>query len=230
MPASVFACFNVTALLSYSLPFKLGLPIRLFLLSHTLRLGHTVIMRLMAVDAVLTLCCWTALALLLLFMLPAVAAFLLQRVDPLVLALMLAAALLLAAVLLWHKGRSLLAALQSTPPRLVLWVCASLAVDILLYGVRHATLADLMQLDIDSHQVFVIGIVATFAGIVSTLPMGLGAYDGTLVALLALYGIDIEAALLVAIANRLGMILTSIVLGVPSSLSLLRSPGDAPEH
>ncbi len=229
-PSTVFACFNVTALLSYSLPFKLGLPIRLYLLSHTLRLGHGVIMRLMAVDAVLTLGCWAAIALLLLLLLPDVAGLLLQRMNPLVLALALAAAAVLAATLLWRKGRSLLAALQSTSPTLALWVCASLAVDILFYGVRHAVLADLMQLEITGYQVFIIGIVATFTGIVSTLPMGLGAYDATLVALLALYGIDVEAALLVAIANRLGMILTSIVLGLPSSLSLLRNGGDAPEH
>ncbi len=229
-PSTVFACFNVTALLSYSLPFKLGLPIRLYLLSHTLRLGHGVIMRLMAVDAVLTLGCWAAIALLLLMLLPDVAGLLLQRMNPLVLALALAAAAVLAATLLWRKGRSLLAALQSTSPTLALWVCASLAVDILFYGVRHAVLADLMQLEITGYQVFIIGIVATFTGIVSTLPMGLGAYDATLVALLALYGIDVEAALLVAIANRLGMILTSIVLGLPSSLSLLRNGGDAPEH
>ena len=230
VPAGVFACFNVTALLSYSLPLKLGLPIRLYLLSHTLRLGHGVIMRLMGVDAVLTLCCWAAIAILSLLMLPAVADLLLQQVDPLVVAVALTAAALLAAVLLWRKGRSLLAALQSTPPVLAVWVCASLFVDILLYGVRHAVLADLMHFDVAGYQVFMIGIVATFTGIVSTLPMGLGAYDATLVALLALFGIDVEAALLLAIANRLGMILTSIVLGLPSTLSLLRNGSDAPEH
>jgi len=101
-------------------------------------------------------------------------------------------------------------------------VILTLIVDIVLYGVRHMVLGDLLGIDINSGMLFTIGILAVFAGIMSTLPMGLGAYDASLAALLALYGVDVEVSLMLAFCNRLSMILTSIILGIPSSLALIR--------
>ena len=65
-----------------------------------------------------------------------------------------------------------------------------------------------------------IGIVATFAGIVSGLPMGLVGYDATLVALLALVGVPLDQALLVALVNRGLNLGAAALLGVPATLRL----------
>jgi uncharacterized membrane protein YbhN (UPF0104 family) len=219
----IFACFNTTALLSYSLPFKLGLPLRLFLLSHFLALENMKVVKLMAVDGVFNLLCWALIAAVLFFFVPELADFFLRYVDVLVL---LAMTVLAALVVYWvalKKREQVLQLIRGVAPGVAAIVVATLCVDVLLYGIRHMVLAEALALDVDAGRMFVIGILATFAGIVSTLPMGLGAYDATLVALLALNGIEVELSLLLAVSNRLGMIGTSAILGLPSVFALVKS-------
>jgi uncharacterized membrane protein YbhN (UPF0104 family) len=217
----IFACFNITALLSYSLPFKLGLPLRLFLLVHFLQIESAKVVKLMIMDGALSLLCWATIAVVLLFLLPEMSAFFLAYAS---LPVLLAAAALAGLVCLWllrTKSAGLLALLRSISPAVAALVIVTLAADILLYGIRHMVLANMLGVDIAAEKIFVIGILAVFAGIISTLPMGLGAYDATLVALLALFGVGMETSLVLALCNRLGMIITSIILGVPSALALL---------
>lgn len=219
----IFACFNTTALLSYSLPFKLGLPLRMFLLSHFLGIENMRIVKLMAVDGVLTLLCWAAIAASLFLLVPDISAFFSQYFT---VPLFQAGMLLLVAACAWiafRKREQLLALVRVVAPAVIVLVVLTLALDVLLYGVRHMVLADALAPDVSPGAVFIIGILATFAGIMSTLPMGLGAYDATLVALLALYGVEVEVSLLLAVSNRLGMIGTSIILGVPSAFALVKS-------
>jgi uncharacterized membrane protein YbhN (UPF0104 family) len=219
----IFACFNTTALLSYSLPFKLGLPLRLFLLSHFLTFENMKVVKLMAVDGVFNLLCWGLIAGMLFFFVPEIATFFLQYADSPLVVLVL---LVVAALAYWvanKKREQVLALVRAVSPGVALFVVVTLGVDVLLYGVRHVVLAQALAPDVGSGRMFIIGILATFAGIISTLPMGLGAYDATLVALLALYGVDVEVSLLLAVSNRLGMIGTSVILGVPSAFTLVKS-------
>ncbi|KRB39514.1 hypothetical protein ASD82_10915 [Rhodanobacter sp. Root179] len=65
-----------------------------------------------------------------------------------------------------------------------------------------------------------IGIIATFAGIVSGLPMGLVGYDATLVALLTLVGVPPEQALLIALINRALNLASAAMLGIPAAMRL----------
>ena len=77
----IFACFNTTALLSYSLPFKLGLPLRLFVLSHYLAFENLKVVKLMAVDGLFNMLCWAAIAAALFFLVPEIAGFFSQYLD-----------------------------------------------------------------------------------------------------------------------------------------------------
>ena len=218
----IFACFNTTALLSYSLPFKLGLPIRLYLLSHYLALENMSVVKLMALDGMLNLLCWTLIAASLIFVVPGIAALFSPYFAPSLIYPAVVVVLLAGCGLAWNRKHYLLTLLRTVTPNVIALVVVTLAVDVLLYGVRHMVLADALALQIELGITFIIGILATFAGILSTLPMGLGAYDATLVALLALYGVDIELSLMLAVSNRLGMIGTSILLGVPSTFVLVK--------
>ena len=219
----IFACFNITALLSYSLPLKLGLPLRLFLLRHFMKLKGKQIIQLMTLDGFFNLASWSIIALLLIISIPEINAYYSGFLNP---DLLLLALIGLALILLWClrlKGWLPLEAFRTVPGHIMLLILFTLTVDVLLYGIRHLLITQALGVDIPPYIIFVISIVAVFAGIISTLPMGLGAYDVSLVALMGLYGVDIEMALIVAFSNRLGMILTSIMLGAPSSLALLQT-------
>jgi uncharacterized membrane protein YbhN (UPF0104 family) len=218
----IFACFNITALLSYSLPFKLGLPLRLFLLSHFLSLEGKRVIKLMVMDSVFTLFCWFTLAALLFLLLPEVIDFFSQYLNIMFLLLVTVAIVTVGLWFVREKAAEMLRVALAISPRIALFVVITLVADILLYGVRHVVLADMLGLELAAGKMFIIGILAVFAGIISTLPMGLGAYDATLVALLALFGVEVELGLILAFSNRLGMIITSIMLGLPSALTLLK--------
>tara|TARA_R110000772_G_scaffold15931_15_gene45793 strand:+ start:2155 stop:3093 length:939 start_codon:yes stop_codon:yes gene_type:complete len=220
---SIFACFNITALLSYSLPLKLGLPLRLFLLSHFLKLKGKKIIQIMTMDGFFSLASWSIIALLLIISIPEIGDYYSSYISPVVLLLALFGLGLLLLWLLRLKGWLPLATFRSVPGHIIILVLLTLTVDILLYGVRHLVIVEALGIEISSYQIFAISIVAVFAGIISTLPMGLGAYDVSLMALMSLYGVDIEMGLIVAFTNRLGMILTSILFGAPSSLALLHT-------
>ena len=71
----IFACFNITALLSYSLPLKLGLPLRLFLLRHFMKLKGKQIIQLMTLDGFFNLASWSIIALLLIISIPEINAY-----------------------------------------------------------------------------------------------------------------------------------------------------------
>ncbi len=217
----IFACFNITALLSYSLPMKLGIPIRVFLLCSIMHLNKTRIMKLMAIDVMLNLFCWGSLTTLLFILLPEVRNYIVGLVNLYVVLVVMLLLIVIAAWIIWLRSAYVRSLLEALPLSLVIPVVITLFADVLFYGVRHATLANFLAIDISLSAVFIIGIIATFAGIVSALPMGLGAYDASLVAMLGLYGVGLEQGLVLALCNRLCMVLTSVILGLPSVLLML---------
>ncbi|MFT5322141.1 MAG: uncharacterized membrane protein YbhN (UPF0104 family) [Pseudohongiellaceae bacterium] len=218
----IFASFNITALLSYSLPFKLGLPIRLFLLSHSQKLKSTTVIKLMAVDGLFNLFAWFAVSSVLILFLPEMFVLLSEYLNFYYVVIAAVFVFSIVSWVLYKKGAQLLKTLKAIPLPLISLIILTLVIDVFLYGVRHMVLIDVLGIDIAAGKIFIIGVVAVFIGIISTLPMGLGAYDASLVALLGLYGIDLELGLIVAFSNRLGMIITSIILGVPSAFVMLK--------
>jgi len=218
---TIFACFNITALLSYSLPLKLGLPIRLALLSRYLKLKSSAIIKMMGIESTLFIIFWGIYALSLIVSSPEISHLLDKKIQHqffIGVTLIIIFSILLASII--KKRDTLQRILTEIPLLFLTTIIMSLLVDISLYGVRHIIISNALGIEIEPTIMFSIGIISIFAGIISALPMGLGAYDACLILLLKLYGIEIEIALIVALSNRLGTILASFVLGVPSAIFL----------
>lgn len=218
-----------TALATYLLPFKLGIPLRVALLRNSARLELRFIGIVIALDGLISLFAWS----------------------------MLTAASVWVAALHWHppayvwlagavgmvglgavvvaqprlRGRWLqrwqdALALLDRPWRRVGTAAGILVGDVIAYGVRHALLVYLFTGEIRLMLVGgAIGVVATFAGIVSGLPMGLVGYDATLIALLAAAGVPVDQAVWVAVTNRALNLGSAAVLGVPAALRLRLGSG-----
>lgn len=213
-----------TAFATYLLPFKLGLPLRIALLRGSARLDLRYIGAVLALDGLISLAAWSLFAAVCVW----VAALRWQPPTYVWIAGAICAAGL-GAILFFRRnlrgrlaarGREAMAAFVH-PWLRVAKASAIVALDIFSYGVRHALLVFLVTGNpADMLPGAAIGIVATFAGIVSGLPMGLLGYDATLVALLGAAGVPVEHALFVALINRGLNIGSAVLLGVPASARL----------
>jgi uncharacterized protein (TIRG00374 family) len=83
--------------------------------------------------------------------------------------------------------------------------------------------------DITPAEAGVVLVFANLAGVLSALPLGLGALDVTMVALLRAYGVDTDAALGVVVLTRCLINLPTGILGLLAYLIALRQrpPGAA---
>jgi uncharacterized membrane protein YbhN (UPF0104 family) len=213
-----------TAFATYLLPFKLGLPLRVALLRGSARLELRYIGAVLALDGLISLAAWSLLAAVCVW----VAALRWQPPTYVWVAGALGAAGLGAILLLRRnlRGRLLARWREAMAAFARPWLRIAKAsfivtLDILSYGIRHALLVFLVTGNpADLLPGAAIGIVATFAGIVSGLPMGLLGYDATLVALLGFIGVPVEHALFVALINRGLNIGSAVLLGVPASARL----------
>jgi uncharacterized membrane protein YbhN (UPF0104 family) len=215
---TIFSCFNVTALVGYSMPFKLGLPTRLLLLSKYCHINKTDVAKIMLADGIIYMSAWTTVTLIISLLVPNLIH---RAIGPEGAAWATPISILfsiLASGILVFQRKRIYKMMSSIlfKHRVIIILC--LFIDILLYGIRHAVIAHSFNIEIEIPIIFCIGILSVFVGMVSTLPLGLGAYDGCLIALLGLYGVGLDSAAMIAIANRLGTILTSIILGIPSAL------------
>jgi uncharacterized membrane protein YbhN (UPF0104 family) len=213
-----------TAFATYLLPFKLGLPLRIALLRGSARLDLKYIGAALALDGLISLAAWSLLAAVCVW----VAALRWQLPTYVWVAGALGAAGLGAILLLQRNLRGRLAtrwreamAEFSRPWLRVAKASFIVTLDILSYGVRHALLVLLVSGNpADMLSGAAIGIVATFAGIVSGLPMGLFGYDATLVGLLGVAGVPVERALFVVLINRGLNVGSAVLFGIPASARL----------
>lgn len=213
-----------TAFATYLLPFKLGVPLRIALLRGSARLDLRYVGAVLALDGLISLAAWSLLAAACVW----VAALRWQPPTYVWVAGALGVAALGAILFFRRSLRGRLAARWREamaafvhPWLRIAKASVIVSLDIASYGVRHALLVFLMTGNpADMLPGAAIGIVATFAGIVSGLPMGLLGYDATLVALLGAAGIPVEHALFVALINRGLNIGSAVLLGVPASARL----------
>jgi len=213
-----------TALATYILPFKLGIPLRVYLLRRkgdlTLHLVGVVI----ALDGLISLVIWTTIA--------AFCAWTasLRWKPPGYLWVAVSAAVLVClvvVVLQRQLGARMLQRLRNAltlldrPWKRISCSAMILLVDVMSYGLRHALLLLLITDNArDMPVVAAVGIIATFTGIISGLPMGLVGYDATLIALLAVVGIHPEQALLMALINRALNLVAAAALGIPAAMRM----------
>jgi len=211
-------------LATYLLPFKLGIPLRIGMLRHRAGLELPFIGAVLAVDAVISLCVWVTATLLFVWISA------LHWQSPWFLwaggACMLAA--LFAIVIMRGRSAGNLLRRWHSVAGLIngAWRRAGISAvlvttDVGSYWLRHALL---IFLAIGSPRLMVVGgasgVVATFAGIVSGMPMGLLGYDATLVALLGAAGVRIEHALIVVAINRGLNIIAATIVGLPAGIRI----------
>jgi len=100
-------------------------------------------------------------------------------------------------------------------------LCAMIfVVDIVGFVLRHGLILYAAEAKINLIKLGFITTVSIFAGFLSMIPMGMGAYDASLIFLLSQSGIPHEVSLMVPVVNRAGNILASLVLGIPSSYAM----------
>lgn len=213
-----------TSLATYLLPFKLGIPMRLGMLRHRAGLDLSFVAAILAFDAWVSLCVWGMATIL-----AAWFTALHWQFEKMVWVGAGCVTLVMAVVMLMRKW---LAAMIVRRWQAVvdlinnLWRSVGvssliLVVDVGSYWLRHALLVFAMTGSIRMMAVGgAIGVMATFAGIVSGMPMGLVGYDATLVALLGTAGVRIDQALAVAAISRGLTFLAAATVGVPAGIRL----------
>ncbi|GIX36510.1 MAG: hypothetical protein KatS3mg126_2289 [Lysobacteraceae bacterium] len=213
--------YLATALASYLLPFKMGIPLRIALVARVLHFKSRFTLGRMALDSVLMFVCWAVLA--------SLAGGL--QVGPSILRLtswqaVLASLVLLLVffVLLYLARGSFLRSLEITHhvgARGALVVLAVGTVDVAGYGFRHGFMAVAVGLDPALFWTWSsLGLVATFSGILSGLPLGIGGYDAILLGSYIAVGGEPSQALQVVILNRILSFGTAGLLGAPAARRL----------
>jgi uncharacterized protein (TIRG00374 family) len=94
---------------------------------------------------------------------------------------------------------------------------AILLLDIAGYILRHGAILAAMNVELTLPLIAYVTTVSIAAGFISMLPMGIGAYDVTLIFLLTTLGVPLDSAVLVPLFNRAVNMVVSIALGLPAS-------------
>lgn len=215
----LLSLFSVTALVTYVFPAKLGLPVRMYLLKTQMNLSLAWVAAFMAVDGLLSYVIWG---------IPAVIYFLSDGRDLFhkgMVVYLVAAACLGILLTIWRrKARKVIDLLSKNVGSIgktSLGLCTMIfVVDIVGYVLRHGLILYAAEAKINLIKLGFITTVSIFAGFLSMIPMGMGAYDASLIFLLSQSGIPHEVSLMVPVVNRAGNILASLVLGIPSSYAM----------
>jgi uncharacterized membrane protein YbhN (UPF0104 family) len=220
--AIVFAVLSTTALFSYTLPFKLGLPTRIYLLKEYLGLVSRRIVFFLTVDGLINIAAWGlfgAASFICLLPLAGVSKGYLYVIAA---AVGLFLVMLFARRLLGKLLRPLRDPEFAISTRTVVMSVTIVIIDVFGFGVRHIAIFMLLGLPINYLDGFLIGILSVFAGIASTLPLGLGAYDAALIFLLTSHGVSLDMAGVAPILNRMLNLLSSMLFGGLGSVFLMR--------
>lgn len=224
--APYFQIFFLCAFVSLTAPLKLGLPARAALLRWKAHLDFTTITALMALDGMLYYGGWALSALAAVVWLSYAGDWQSLGWTLLALSVLVALALVLrrrrrlqegAAEVpgdkwarRWRDLRGVCAALR---PRVLLLAALIVAADIFTQVMRHDALLAMFGDHLPRPQLFAIVALSFFAGLASLMPLGLGGYDVTLVYLLVQAGVPAHAGVAIVVANRLGSVAVSAVLG-----------------
>lgn len=213
-----------TTLATYVFPFKIGLPLRLALLNRLASMNIGFIGTVLAVDGLISLSTWILGALLFVWL----GAFHWQ--PPWYVwtgaGLMLGVVVALGLHRKWTAaggglGQGHAAELLRNPWRPIVWATTILVLDVGLYWLRHVLLTLLVTGEMKWALVGgAAGLVATFAGIISGLPMGLLGYDATLLALLGAAGVPLGDMISIITINRALNIVMALLLGIPAGIRL----------
>ena len=224
----LFYIFSFTAMVSYLLPLKLGLPVRVWLLMRGQRMKFSFAAGVMAVDGVVFALCWSGFAL----------AGMLYLAIQIQLVFVAGGLLVLIALLYligpgrrfvqerlsrkWEAAMEFSHCLRFSTLSIVVGI---VLLDIVSQMFRHVALVELVGLELPWISIFAVTGVAFCVGLLSTLPLGLGAYDVTLIGLIVGMGGSMEHGIAIVVINRLASLGISVTLGTPSAMKLGIRPG-----
>ena len=190
--ATTFHVFSTTALLSYTLPFKMGLPVRHMLLKRTLRQSHFLIGSALFLDALLVYLTWALAAGITLLTVAA------SRPDEIsvspvgFIVLAVAAGIVILGILKFRRTNPVQRAKVALTDlrdlltfRTAAVALGTIVFDLFVQGIKHWAIFSLFGLEIGLGDAFGIAIVSITVGMLSFMPLGLGVYDAVLVALIA---------------------------------------------
>lgn len=223
--SKIYHLLTATALISYTLPARSGMPVRFFLSKKILSLDYATVGALLVVDSVLLYGSW--------FFVAVLGGFLIiPQKHSLTMILGLGAVVSGIIVLFcfarmdWSRFSRLKRlssfaekfsnGLKMLTVRVGVFNMLLLFSDIFFYGIRHSLILIGLGVQCSLVSVTLIVAISIFAGFVSLMPLGLGGYDLSLVFLLTLIGVPKELALVVPVINRIVMIGAGLILGTIS--------------
>jgi len=224
--AVLFHVFSVTALASYLLPFKMGTPARIWLLSRYVRKQVGLVIGFMTVDGLVYYSAWGIAALAGMGMLAV------EQEITQVLWILLVVILMVFSVMLISKKKSdtqrkvptliqkVLSVRKYVSAGMLTLALAFAFLDIFTQVLRHYFLLHFLGQDVALGLVAAVTAIAFFAGLVSMMPLGLGGYDVMLIFLLAKLGIALDVSTILVITNRILSLGTSTGLGLVSAWKL----------
>jgi uncharacterized membrane protein YbhN (UPF0104 family) len=223
----LFTVFSITAFVTYLLPLKLGVPVRLYLLGAQIGLPLRAASTLLFVDGLLSYGLWVVATLLLFLALPTAP----MPGQPYYYGVVVVGAVALVFAAVRHRItviRQWQVQLDTVKPSALAAAAAVQIADIAGYVLRHAAILWALGWDLSPGQIAFATAAGITAGLLSMLPMGIGAYDVTIVFLLSAFSVPTGVAVLVPLTNRAVNIVVSMVLGVSVSYiagtSLLKLP------
>ncbi len=218
----IYHAMTTTALVSYTLPARLGVPIRILMAKRVLGLEYATASAVLLLDSVYSYGVWAVAALI-------GGAVVFPDSGQLAVGGALAVigvgtvGLLLAVRVEWARWarspwmKRFAAGMQLMSLRVGVCNSLLLALDILLYGVRHRLILQGLGVECSLLTVTLIVAISILAGFLSLMPLGLGGYDLSLAFLLASIGVPRELAVTVPLINRIVTISTGVVMGAMSA-------------
>jgi len=230
-----FYIFSFTALASYLLPFKLGLPFRIFLLQKMENLTAGLVMAILAVDGLIYYAGWGIAALL--GIIYGASAYLSSQKFGVIFGLLIICAIILP--LFFYKIseyfpdkissklgniKQTLSVVRNLSISQYIFNFLIVISDIFSQIFRHYVIFMFLGAFISLTHVAIIVCISIFAGIISMMPMGLVGYDATLILLSQKFGVSLEQALLIPLINRFISLSLSTILGIWGGLKLGYNP------
>lgn len=235
-----FNIFSFTAFVSYILPLKMGLPTRVILLKTKANLSLADITGLLAIDGLVYYAMWgicAGLSFMFILSPDSILNYQFNRkilwAIPVIITILFFLHLFLksrrtagrgkdgklfpdkgyfADLRAWIKEKG--ARTFSLKPGILSTVAAVIGMDIGGQILRHWSLCNILGYHLSLQTLAIITCLAVFTGLMSMMPMGLGGYDATVILLLTQAGLPFEASAYIPILNRLGTILTAVLLGL----------------
>lgn len=228
--------FSLTALGTYVLPFKLGIPLRVYLLNKKADIPLPIVSSLLVIDGLSYYLAWVvAGGMGFLYLFGDNLLEFLENVTVYIIAFLTITGLLfLARHIIRNKWLKLKNRWQSIHTchdffngvRLhrYLNIALTVVIDISSHIFRHLFLCYMLGIDLSLPIIAAITTLSVMTGLISMMPMGLVGYDASMILLLQQAGVGLETALLIPVLNRFANLFVSFLLGTWGGIGMGISP------